>query len=67
MTHILLQNIVTYKRRKKIVAPLNYSYDQENGHWISTTKKLLLVHDPNFPSIASKKRDVETGEDEKGQ
>lgn len=67
MKHILLNYCFIYTRRKKQSPPVNYSYDKVHGAWISNMDKHLLVHNKNYPSIASKKRDVETGEDEKGQ
>lgn len=67
MKHILLENLFTYKKRKGVTTPKNYDYNRKIGAWICVNNENLLVNDKCFPSIASKKRDIETGEDEKGQ
>ena len=67
MIHILLQNAFIYKRRKVIIAPVAFQYDRFVGAWLSTDDYSLLINNKDFPNIGSKKFDVETGEDHKGQ
>jgi hypothetical protein len=67
MPHILLSTAFTYKRRREITPPLDFTYDKQIGAWLSLKDSSLLVNDKDFPTIASKKKDIETGEDSKGQ
>lgn len=67
MKHILLQKAFTYKKREKITAPTGYEFDCFLGAWISISDKSLLVNHKDFPGYGTKKNDIETGEDMKGQ
>ena len=67
MTHILFQKAIRYKQKKEITPPQQYEYDYLIGAWSNTIDKTLLVNSKNFQRIGSKKFDVETGEDHKGQ
>jgi hypothetical protein len=67
MKHILFQKALFFKRREILVPPENYEYDYFLGAWINTIDKSLLIDAQNFKSSATKKFDVETGEDHKGQ
>jgi hypothetical protein len=64
MKHILLSNL-KYKPIRNIVPLDGYVYDIGYGAWLSTNKNSLLISDNRFSGIASKKKDVETGEDQK--
>ena len=63
--HILLNNSFSYKKRETITPPKGFSYDKNRGAWISDSRKHLLVNDKRFAGVATKKRDIETGEDQK--
>lgn len=67
MKHLLLENSFTYKKRKLISPPTGFTYDRIMGAWEKESDKTLLIQSYHFPTIASKKEDVETGEDHKGQ
>lgn len=67
MKHILLQKALTYKKREKMSEPVGYEFDCFFGAWISISDKSLLVNSKDFPGRGTKKCDVETGEDMKGQ
>jgi hypothetical protein len=66
MEHILLKNSFNYKKRQSLITPEGFRYDRNIGAWVSTLNKALLVKNINFPSIGTKKEDIETGEDQKG-
>lgn len=66
MKHILLQKALRYKTRKEFEAPKGFSFDSILGVWISNSDKTFLIHSKEFKALASKKEDVETGEDQKG-
>lgn len=65
MAHILLSRDFDYKKRKEIIPPANYFYDKFWGAWLSLDDNRLLINDSSFPAIATKKKDIETGEDAK--
>lgn len=67
MKHILFQKALSYKRRKEVVLPENYEYNYTLGAWINTIDNSLLISSQNFKASATKKFDIETGEDHKGQ
>lgn len=67
MQHILLQNAFIYKKRKEIEIPIGFIYDKHFGAWKSMKDGELLVENKNYPGGGTKKCDIETGEDQKGQ
>lgn len=67
MKHILLQKAFIYKKTKVITAPLGFEFDCFLGAWVSVSDKSLLVNHRDFPGRGTKKCDIETGEDMKGQ
>lgn len=67
MRHILLQKALVYKKRKEIVPPKDYTYDGILGAWVNKNNFELLINSKDFKGQATKKLDVETGEDNKGQ
>lgn len=67
MMHILLQKAFIYKKVRTPAPPSNFFYDKINGAWLCKEDKSLLVHSKDFPAISTKKLDLETGEDQKGQ
>lgn len=67
MKHILLQKALKYKKRKEVEAPKGFSFDSLLGAWTNNSDKTFLIEAKAFKALASKKEDVETGEDQKGQ
>ncbi len=67
MKHILLEKALRYRKRKKIDEPDGYYYDNVIGAWVSTKDKSLLIDSEGFPALGTKKNDIETGEDLKGE
>ncbi len=67
MKHILLNRAFTYKKRKEIDPPKDFIYDSFLGAWVDKIDKKLLVLAKDFRGQGTKKCDVETGEDNKGQ
>ncbi len=67
MKHILLQKALKYKRRKEVEAPKGFSFDSLLDAWTNNSDKTFLIEAIGFKALASKKEDVETGEDQKGQ
>lgn len=67
MKHILLQKAFNYKKRKNVRAPQGYSFDSTLGAWKNKINNTLLIHSANYPLLGTKKHDIETGEDHKGE
>lgn len=67
MKHILLQKALKYKKRAEIEEPKGFSFDSLVGAWINNDDKTLLVQSKEFKALGTKKEDIETGEDQKGQ
>jgi len=67
MKHILLNKAFTFKKRKDIKPPEKYKYSFILGAWINKIDNSLLILAKDFKARATKKLDIETGEDNKGQ
>ena len=65
--HILLKNAIRYKKRKAIKTPDNFIFDSFLGVWKNKFDNTLLVLSKDFKAQSTKKFDVETGEDHKGE
>ena len=65
--HILLKLAKTYPVFTGELAPPNGRYDLLKGVWISEETGAFLSESLDFPRVATKKADVETGEDQKGE
>lgn len=67
MKHILLQKALSYKKRKEIKEPRGFKFDNLLGAWINKIDGSYLIESTNFPAFGTKKEDIETGEDQKGE
>ena len=67
MRHILLEKAFNYKKRKELKAPEGYVFDHLLGAWKNEIDNTLLVQSLKYPGLGTKKEDVETGEDQKGE
>lgn len=68
MEHIIVKNLVPFKRNK-LHDPDGFKFDAVTGAWIAIADGSYLVRSPapTRPQTGTKKNDVETGEDLKGQ
>jgi len=64
MKHILLGK-VDIRERKQPQPIEKFYYEVKSGYWQSCDDASLMINDDKFGMIGSKKRDVETGEDQK--
>ena len=64
--HLLLATAKTYPVTDPDLAPPNCRYSISEGAWILNDIGSLLVDTPGRPMPATKKADLETGEDQKG-
>ena len=51
----------------KIEIPTNYIYNASLGYWVNKGTKTPMVLDPEGIRPRTKKEDIETGEDRKGE
>lgn len=65
--HILLSKAKKYHENKNGLQPEGFRYDDKIGYWMSNADGSPYVLNQNFCSPASKKHDIETGEDQKGE
>lgn len=65
--HILLKYAQTYVREEKSLAPQDCYYDSELGVWKLSETDQIFVETSERAGPSTKKQDVETGEDQKGE
>lgn len=65
--HPLLQRAQKYLHRDVALAPDGCVYDNEVGAWRVIETGELWVETPNREGPGTKKHDIETGEDQKGE
>ena len=63
--HVILANAKHYPVGKSVENPLGATYNYEAGYWMKDGE--ILMHSESGPKPGSKKFDVETGEDQKGE
>ena len=64
--HLLLAMAKSYEIPDEDFAPQDYEYSITEGAWVLPEVGSLLVEAPERPMQASKKADLESGEDQKG-
>lgn len=64
MKHLLLNQAIELKNVEPIRPPGDYAYDNLSGNWKNVNGS-LLINDERFAGVATKKFDIETGEDQK--
>ena len=65
--HILLEKAYCYREPTSISMPEEYTFSEQKGYWMNsiTGEVMMLSSDPRRPQ--TKKHDIETGEDQKGE
>ncbi len=65
--HILLEKSFVYDSPERSLTPDNCHYDRESGFWrMDKTEEVMMISD-YAEKPETKKCDVETGEDQKGE
>ena len=65
--HILLNKMSVYKINQQTEKLENYFYCHEKGYWLNKLTYSPLIFEKNSIGPRTKKADVETGEDRKGE
>lgn len=69
--HVLLDKAFVFPRDKGPQDPEGCVYSREKGLWLREEEgqfvALVRSNDPNKPIAGTKKADIETGEDQKGE
>jgi hypothetical protein len=65
--HLLIRKAYVYEVPRKKPKLEGYFFDTINGYWIDKDNNLPYVFDVKRPKPQTKKADVETGEDQKGE
>ncbi len=65
--HVLLEKAETYKRPTGSLDPADCHYSMALGAWVVDATGEMLVRTPSRRRPRTKKQDVETGEDRKGE
>lgn len=69
--HILLDKAHIFDEKRESMDPKGYRYDLKIGAWVKKGAEglgiLVRSDEPNRPMMGTKKADLETGEDQKGE
>ena len=65
--HILLEKAISYSIHDTQQAPSGFHYDWEAGAWLDDESDQFYAFSKRRRPPESKKSDVETGEDQKGE
>ena len=65
--HILIEKAFVYQKGDEKVIDEGYVYDNLRGYWVKKGSDKPAVFEPSFSGPKTKKADVETGEDQKGE
>ncbi len=66
MQHMLIEKAFRYPN-KQIQVPTDCDYDVINGYWLIKSTNELLIASELATCLGTKKEDIETGEDQKGE
>ena len=66
MSHILLERAFIYPKPLTIKDPDNCKYDEVSGYWKDSKGNAAIISE-SFRAGETKKCDIETGEDQKGE
>lgn len=65
--HILIEKAHLFYDKKKENNMELHRYDSEKGYWKNLKTNCASINDESFKRPATKKCDIETGEDKKGE
>lgn len=65
--HLLIEKAYIYPVPRQQLKVEGCKYDRKNGYWIQEETGEPMVFDRRHPGPQTKKCDIETGEDQKGE
>jgi hypothetical protein len=65
--HILLDRAISYKFPETVASPKDCIYDPVVGYWVNKKTGIAMMLSDSPEKMETKKCDVETGEDQKGE
>jgi len=65
--HILLEKAFSYGVSQENTVSSNNTFDEQSGYWRNNTTNEPMMTGDNPERAQTKKADVETGEDQKGE
>ncbi len=65
--HIIIEKAIKYNIPNPNLKPNGYTYKSKEGFWVDNSSKLAMMKCSNPQKPATKKYDIETGEDHKGE
>ncbi len=65
--HIILQKAKKYDISNQNLIPNGCSYKAKNGYWVENSSNVAMMKSDNPQKPVTKKCDIETGEDQKGE
>ena len=67
MEHIILEKAKKYNVPNQNLNPKGCSYNAKEGFWVDCSSNIAMMKSDDPQKPTSKKCDVETGEDQKGE
>lgn len=65
--HVLLDRAISYEFSDKPKPPKNCYYDRILGFWVDKRTGIAMMTSNHPEKVVTKKCDIETGEDQKGE
>lgn len=65
--HIIIEKAKRYNTNGIIGKPEDCNYDVHNGYWVNNNTSIPMMMESDSRKPTSKKCDIETGEDQKGE
>lgn len=65
--HIIIKNAEKYSIPVQNLSPSGCTYNAKEGFWIDSSSNVAMMKSNNPQKPTSKKCDIETGEDQKGE
>lgn len=65
--HILEKKAFVYDLPRTDPDMTGYEFEDDKGYWVNKNSKKPSIEDPQFAAPRTKKADIETGEDKKGE
>ncbi len=65
--HIIIEKAKKYDITNQNLTPIGCTYNSKDGFWVDNTSNIAMMKSSKMQASATKKCDIETGEDQKGE